>query len=108
MINCKRCGKQIYFKDKISLNPDGSKHFADCDRAHLFGKSNVKCPHCESRLNRSAGEFREGVGDFFPSADYRLLECPCCNFFHEWYFDKSPLSHEEMEAKLIKENKVIK
>lgn len=97
MINCKRCGSLIYFKDKIPLNPDGSKHFLTCDRAHLFGKSRIKCPHCESHLTKDAGEFREGTNDFFPSADYRLLKCPCCDFFRESY----SLNHEEMEAKIL-------
>lgn len=97
MINCKRCGKLIYFKNKIALNPEGNKHFPDCDRSHLFGKSRIKCPNCKSQLIRDAGEFEVGRNDFFPSADYRLLKCPCCNFFRESY----SLNHEEMEAKIL-------
>jgi hypothetical protein len=36
-------------------------------------KSNLLCPNCESQLDRQTCERI--------SPDYKLLECPCCNFF---------------------------
>lgn len=131
---CNRCRGLIIFKQAPnrsgyltwqSFNLDGSPHFKDCDRAQLFIRAKLHCRGCESRLQRDAGEWREGnyyelssqelrfevlatgervYGRWFPCESFRLLHCPSCNWFYSWDV-KNPneaLSFQDVEACISK------
>lgn len=99
-MNCNYCGKEIAFKNRRAINPDGSPHFQSCPRGHLFRRSLVQCLGCEVNLERSSYEYINGripEGD-----DYRVLSCPSCNWFYEWRVSHNGVNFGEVETAIAK------